>query len=339
MKEKREYWQTIRGICILAVIMIHSLGEFDYSTDYGAEFVILRQIINFAVATFVFMAGYFVNVDALFDKEFSYKNWIIHRGRRLCIPFVIWSLLYSGLDLLKNVHNGTEIQWLGFIYRFFVGKSATPFYYIVVLIQLTAITPWLVKVVKQNRTLGRILWLVTPVYLVYVYAWNYNFGTSPRLYETLFPAWFGFYYLGIQVHSDAGIEMTRGYEVIAAFLLSCVEALGLRRLGLDIGFYTSQITVGSFLYSAVGIGWLLKKSEKGSGSNHLLAKVGDYSYGIFYIHMAVLMVVGRFIYCENWYAYWILRFLLTTFISFGIVYTGQRMLMQYKKILRYIGFV
>lgn len=55
------------------------------------KFVILRQIINFAVATFAFMAGYFVNVDDLSDKEFSYKHWIIYRGGgRLCIPFIIW---------------------------------------------------------------------------------------------------------------------------------------------------------------------------------------------------------------------------------------------------------
>lgn len=127
MKEKREYWQSIRGICILAVVLIHSLGGFDYSTGYSVEFVILRQIINFAVATFVFMAGYFVNADALSDKEFSYKHWIIYRGGRLCIPFMIWSLLYSGLELLKIVHSGNEIHWFGFVYRFIVGKSATHF--------------------------------------------------------------------------------------------------------------------------------------------------------------------------------------------------------------------
>lgn len=103
------------------------------------------------------MAGYFVNVDALSDKEFSYKHWIIYRGGRLCIPFMIWSLLYSGLELLRNVHSGNEIHCFGFVYRFIVGKSATPFYYIVVLVQLTVITPWLIKIVKQNGIISRIL--------------------------------------------------------------------------------------------------------------------------------------------------------------------------------------
>ena len=86
MKEKRKYWQGVRGTCILAVVLIHSLGGFDYSTGYNMEFVILRQIINFAVATFVFMAGYFVNTDAMSDKEFSYKHWIIGRGGATVYP-------------------------------------------------------------------------------------------------------------------------------------------------------------------------------------------------------------------------------------------------------------
>ena len=78
--EKREYWQSIRGICILAVVLIHSLGGFDYTGSYDTEFIILRQIINFAVATFVFMSGYFVPVEKICNKDFSYKDWILNRG-------------------------------------------------------------------------------------------------------------------------------------------------------------------------------------------------------------------------------------------------------------------
>lgn len=251
---------------------------------------------------------------------------------------MIWSLLYSGLELLKIVHSGNEIHWFGFVYRFIVGKSATPFYYIVVLVQLTVITPWLVKTVKQNGVISRILWLVTPLYLMYLYAWNYIVGVSPRLYETLFPAWFGFYYLGIHVRCGWKLKCN-GYAAAGALALSCVEAVGLRAVGFDIGFYTSQITVGSFLYAVTIIGWLLKKNENNRSGCRLLSKIGDCSYGIFYIHMAVLMIVGRIMQCENWYAYWALRFVLTSFISYIVVHLAQMTLKNHKKLLRYIGFV
>lgn len=90
----REYWQSIRGICILAVVLIHSLGGFGYSVGYDTEFVILRQVINFAVATFVFMSGYFVPVEKICNTDFSYKEWILNRGgatvRTLCnLVFVL----------------------------------------------------------------------------------------------------------------------------------------------------------------------------------------------------------------------------------------------------------
>ena len=247
-------------------------------------------------------------------------------------------MLYSGLELLRIVHSGNEIHWFGFVYRFIVGKSATPFYYIVVLMQLTVITPWIVKAIKNDGIIGKILWLVTLVYLMYLYTWNYRVGASPRLHETLFPAWFGFYYLGIQVRCGWKLK-GNGYAVVATLLLSCVEAIGLRAVGLDVGFYISQITVGSFLYSVAMIGWLLKKSEISRRSCRLLSKIGDCSYGIFYIHMAVLMIVGRIIKCENWYAYWILRFVLTSFISYIVVRLAQMTLKNHKKLLRDIGFV
>ena len=60
---KRQYWQAIRGMCILAVIMIHSLGGFDSTS--GTVLLVLRQLINFAVAIFIFMSGYFVSVNKL----------------------------------------------------------------------------------------------------------------------------------------------------------------------------------------------------------------------------------------------------------------------------------
>lgn len=65
--KKSQYWQIIRGICILAVIMIHCPQE-------KYIWLGIRQIINFPVALFIFMAGYFVNLQKI-DKQ-----WLKNRG-------------------------------------------------------------------------------------------------------------------------------------------------------------------------------------------------------------------------------------------------------------------
>lgn len=80
MQRKREHWQNVRGICILAVVLIHSMGGFDYSTGHMTEFILTRQIINFAVATFVFMSGYFTPVEKISDESFNYNGWFKNRG-------------------------------------------------------------------------------------------------------------------------------------------------------------------------------------------------------------------------------------------------------------------
>lgn len=259
-------------------------------------------------------------------------------GGRLCVPFVIESLFYSGISLAKDIHHGKSIHWLGYVYRFVVGKSATPFYYVVVLIQLTVITPWLVHVVKESRTIKNLLWLITPCYLLYIYVWNFSMGSSPRLYETLFPAWFGFYYLGINIRCGLKLKCS-GWKVLIAWVISCVEALALRKLGMSVGFYTSQLTIGSFLYSVAVIGWILKETEKQAESAKLLGRIGDCSYGIFYVHMAVLTVVGKFIQNSDWYLYWSLRFAMTSIISFAIILAWQKLLKNKKKILGFMGFI
>ena len=68
-------------------------------------------------------------------------------------------------------------------------------------------------------------------------------------------------------------------------------------------------------------------------------RIGDCSYGIFYVHMAVLTVVGKFIQSSDWYLYWSLQFVLTSIISFAIILGGQKILKNQKKLLQFIGFI
>lgn len=65
-KKKDGKWQIIRGICILATILIHcrSYTQFDASLNSWFYFF-YRNLINFPVAIFMFMSGYFTNTHKI----------------------------------------------------------------------------------------------------------------------------------------------------------------------------------------------------------------------------------------------------------------------------------
>lgn len=79
IEKKDNYWQAVRGICILAVVMIHCPNAAAYE-ETSAQFQIwltLRQVINFPVATFIFLAGYFTNTKGI---EVNCKEYLKIRG-------------------------------------------------------------------------------------------------------------------------------------------------------------------------------------------------------------------------------------------------------------------
>ena len=79
-KKKRDrFWQAVRGVCILAVVMIHCPDASRYASS-SIEFytwILLRQFIDFPVAVFFFMSGYFVKPDKV---EQNPKQYVLKRG-------------------------------------------------------------------------------------------------------------------------------------------------------------------------------------------------------------------------------------------------------------------
>ena len=337
MKEKNIYWQSIRGICILAVIMIHCPTGQEYSLGTYNTWIILRQIINFPVAIFIFLAGYFVNTEKI---EESSKRYLMNRGGRLLVPYLIWSSVY----ILKNIlFSGITIKTI--IYELLLGKAVAPFYYIIVLIQLTIITPWLVKYRKCY------MYLITPLYLVIIYYYNMKNGNTPMFYETLFPAWFSFYMLGLDCKKMETCQLvTKEINlrwIIITLFISVVEAFALLKIGCSDSFASSQIKISSYLYVVAIIFMLLKyQKKKSSGSNveKILVLIGNYSYGIFFVHMLVLFVVEHVLRVmkihSNWIIYFVMCFAFTAIGSIGIIKVTRKITfkLHIEKVLYLLGF-
>lgn len=190
------------------------------------------------------------------------------------------------------------------------------------------------------------MYLVTPVYLVIIYTYNIVTGTVPLLYETLFPAWFFFYLLGIDCRSEKigkWIKKINIYWVVIALLISIVEAVILKTVGCAHGFVISQIKFGSFIYTAALVLWLLKKEIRDQKRN-ILSITGDYSYGIFYCHMLILLIIRKIIELTGLNNIWILNFglcfILTTICSITLVWLVKSIAHKLKceRALILIGF-
>lgn len=253
------------------------------------------------------------------------------------LPFLLWDIVYN----TKNVLFGNNVEWKDVLFDFFTGGAAAPLYYILVLFQLTLLTPLIVK--KENE--GKVTWLyaITPLYISIVYAWTILMGEPPRLYGTIFPAWLLFYLVGI----DCRIGKLNRYVQKCNYLwlgfaigIEMLEAFAWSSSRFSITLASSQLKFSSCLYSIVII-LLLKKKEKIIGLDTLLSKIGDCSFGIFFLHCMVLWVVKKLLSVAGigqcGVIFWIYSFLGSAIISFIIIKLAREKIGDVRK-LRWIGF-
>lgn len=292
--EKDAFWQYVRGICIVFVVVIHckiGLGYED-NTNYSwyiNYWLIMRQFINFPVAIFVFLSGFFTNIDKA--GKFN-RTFISGRASRLLLPFFIWSAFYTAVNIVL-AHGNVDIKTQ--ILNLIFGISEVHLYYILVLLQLMIITPFLIKAIKAKKGI-KILFLLTPLYLIALYAYTAIFNESFFYYQVFFPAWFIFYYAGLWIK-------IKGYQPLfkkkplfksvllcaAALSLSIVEGFGLVAFGIDKGFAGGQIKFSSFLYVFSLINLLMVIKPRFANKKILWLKyIGDNSYGIYYVHVVWL---------------------------------------------------
>lgn len=318
--------------------MIHCPNGIGQSAEEFSAWMILRQLINFPVALFVFVAGYFVNTDKVEKNSCAY---LLNRGGRLLLPYLVWSILYLAKDYVLN----GSISIRHIFYSLCFGKAATPFYYIVVMLQLTVLTPWLVKL--KNR---RWLYAITPIYLVALYIYNIITGEMPRLYETFFSAWFLFYILGMDCRNgkwDNVISKMKKCYIPILLCISLVEAAALLKAGCAIGFASSQIKISSLIYTAAIAMLLMKGKDRKQDSwmiKSILASIGDCSYGIFYVHMLVLLLIRKAVSVLGFPQVWILNFMACFILTacgsyltvFGVRKFAERI--GAEKYLTVIGF-
>ena len=283
---KNLYWQKVRGICILAVVGIHILAEYQLRSDgtLKLEWVLARQLFKFTVPAFIFISGYFTGKG----KVKSIKTFYFSRFERLLIPYIIWSFLY--LVLRGKLHQNV----LGTL---IAGDASWQLYYIIVLLQCVMLTPMLIKFnggIKLSVIVSLVYMLIKYYYLYKGMKW-FSF---PLCVEYL-----PFYTLGILAGNSTKKVKLKCSKISKPSILlfaaaSFVEAVVWNNQGKQV-MAMSQGKITSYCFAMSVIMFFLVRATNINEetvvqfSNRVLIKIGDLSYGIFFVHMLFVYVIQK----------------------------------------------
>lgn len=253
-----------------------------HTTPAGEMQVICKPFINFAVATFIFLSGYLTKADN--------DNWLAFYRRRITrvlVPYFIWTVIYSIQDIQSE---GLSVL----VKNLLCANATTTLYYIFVYIQFVLLTPLLGKLAKSRfRHLG---WIIAPLSVVlfkYIPAFgDIHLGKHVELlWSDACLGWFTFYYLGLILGNKL---LSPKFNLRNMVFLYCVSLLlqmgeGYLWFTVDPAGCGSQLKLTSILSSSIFMLIIYSVLSSNHGTKcRLLSTIGDYSFGIYLVHMMIL---------------------------------------------------
>ena len=318
-KSESDFWWGIKGICILAVIGIHSF----MNTEITVKVVWIRQFINFPVILFVFLAGYFVKIDQV---SADWKGWIQKRFIRIVGPYLLCSFFYL---LYSYFVKGSNLNYKGVIASLVLGTSNVQMYYCIVMLQLILLTPVLVKY-QSKRWIYWGCFLITFLSLILIYL--------KIAINSFCGVWLSFYVYGMycakvrQASQREPLKKALSLLVGAAIFVAA-ETWAMWNTEAYYRYSISQVRVSNFVLGFALIKILLPVSKMDIKCSKGLIFIGRRSFAIYLIHMFVMDTLLFFSPDLHYLVVWIVTVAASCALCFAVVPLFERLrrLMKCKK--------
>lgn len=162
MKQKLVYISNARIVGILLVVFGHSyplIGEIPKSLEIVRNF-----IYCFHMPLFVFVSGYLVSQTKSIEK-YGPKQYIKNRFIKLFVPYLGLSILgyFSKIFMSKFINDEVELSIAYFIRTILVPRENVwgHFWFIPMLFTMSVGSVLYTMIVRKNRKLGIVIWLMT----------------------------------------------------------------------------------------------------------------------------------------------------------------------------------
>lgn len=292
------YFDSWKGGAVLAVVAIHACAasaSFPPDSVNALTGIVIRQVINWPVALFVFLAAYFaaprLGSDYGSGSGQGYVARVTARVWRLALPYLLWSAIYSVIRaVMGDFYLGDLPQML------LTGTSVAVGYYVIVMIQMCVISPLLERM--SSRGLIGLLIFAVGLSCGFTYSARMllDLGFWGRFPGNTLPffVWLPFYIGGLLAarhgtNIRAAVPAALALAAYAlALVLSFAEAFSLPEVARSL--VLSQLKLSSMLTSGAVclICVVFWRSRTDTG---WLVWLGQRSYYFYLSHMLVLVAL------------------------------------------------
>ena len=311
---KNQNIQALRGLSILAVVIIHTLYQDPLR-------IIVRPFVVYAVALFIFLSGYLTKTD-IDDKLSFMKKRIV----KVLIPYLVWSLIYLYTQDFSD-----------FVFKLLTGSVCVAFYYIFVYIQFVILTPLIVRLAKSKYSW--VGWLITPLSTFvcrYVFKY-YGLTFLDKNFKYFFFAWFIYYYMGIFMGNKMISLKREKRTYIVLYIISLfatfAESLLFKSLGNeDLTFTQLRLSVifSNVCFLTLCHIFILNGREYKNRIYKTFVYLGNCSSGIYFSHLLIRYVIFGRIPVLNVFP---LNTIIVVAVSALCVSAGKKILGKYSYVL------
>lgn len=244
-KRRIEELSFFNAICCILVVLIHVLSHAVSTaepTSLAAAAVYFPwRLSAFVVPAFLFSGA--VKMARGFDRPLTprrYGGYLLGRIRKIYLPFVIWNVIYYLAFLSIGFVRGSGAEFFSYL---LTGSLASPFYYVIIVMQFYALLPlwrWVVERLSWHTALlcAGVITAVSPGLGNLAGQFGLSFPYSDRIFTSYLLFWVMGLYVGRNYDSLgeqlSGNRPGRLLGILALGLYALLSYLGHKR-GLYFG--------------------------------------------------------------------------------------------------------
>ena len=313
--ERETFWDVVKGLAIIAVVLIHT------TSSNSAAGIVWRQFINWPVAIFFFVAGYFCH------PRHSYLAFVAGKARRILVPLLTATAVYGAIGVWQEWRQGTGIG-VSCVFSAFLSFPLGWGYFALALFQCYLVAPALRRfAIRRAFKLSLAAYSASALY-AYLAATVLNdvLTTAHMVPYVLGITWLPFFSLGLFLQDRRMTWVDNRFlslgGLIACLCLAVVTGLFWLQAG-TIQLARSQIRLSCVLFSLILACSLPNLADRLRLQNpvavRLLIRLGQISLVTYLWHRLVLILLRSFASAVLLSVPWLPLLVILTFVAIAVV--------------------